>query len=156
MKHVKVDLHFIRDRVALGQVRVLHVPTTSQYANIFTKVPTSVFQEFRSSLNVRHANIHQSSNVSVPRISVQSECPSCYRSDGGVLALVYVYIMCVVWPSTFWPLAFYLLPTYVNGFPLINTTTHYSLTKASKTKSLLTTLPPSICTYQNNERISNS
>jgi hypothetical protein len=40
--------------VALGAVRVLHVPTTSQFADIFTKgLPTSVFTEFRSSLNVR-------------------------------------------------------------------------------------------------------
>jgi len=55
-KHVEIDLHFVRERVALGQVRVLHVPTTSQYADVFTKgLPTSVFQEFRSSLNVRRA-----------------------------------------------------------------------------------------------------
>jgi hypothetical protein len=55
-KHVEIDLHFVRDRVALGEVRVLHVPTTSQYADIFTKgLPTSVFVEFRNSLNVRSA-----------------------------------------------------------------------------------------------------
>jgi hypothetical protein len=55
-KHVEIDLHFVRERVALGEVRVLHVPTTSQYADIFTKgLPTSVFTEFRSSLNVRGA-----------------------------------------------------------------------------------------------------
>jgi hypothetical protein len=52
-KHVEIDLHFVRERVALGDVRVLHVPTTSQFADIFTKgLPTSVFSEFRSSLNV--------------------------------------------------------------------------------------------------------
>ena len=31
-KHVEIDLHFVRDRVAIGDVRVLHVPTTSQFA----------------------------------------------------------------------------------------------------------------------------
>jgi hypothetical protein len=52
-KHVEIDLHFVRERVALGDVRVLHVPTTSQFADIFTKgLPTSVFSEFHSSLNV--------------------------------------------------------------------------------------------------------
>ena len=52
-KHVEIDLHFIRDRVALGEARVLHVPTSSQFADIFTKgLPTSVFQDFRSSLNI--------------------------------------------------------------------------------------------------------
>jgi len=53
-KHVEIDLHFVRGRVAVGDVRVLHVPTSSQYADIFTKgLPSSVFMEFRSSLNVR-------------------------------------------------------------------------------------------------------
>ena len=55
-KNVEIDLHFVRERIALGEVRVLHVPTTSQYADVFTKgLPTSVFTEFRSSLNVRGA-----------------------------------------------------------------------------------------------------
>jgi hypothetical protein len=55
-EHVEIDLHFVRERVALGEIRVLHVPTSSQYADIFTKgLPTSVFTEFRSSLNVRGA-----------------------------------------------------------------------------------------------------
>jgi hypothetical protein len=52
-KHIKIDLHFVRDRVALGEARVLHVPTSSQFADIFTKgLPSAVFQEFRSSLSV--------------------------------------------------------------------------------------------------------
>ena len=52
-KHVEIDLHFVRERVAIGDVRVLHVPTTSQFADIFTKgFPSSVFVDFRSSLNV--------------------------------------------------------------------------------------------------------
>jgi len=52
-KHIEIDLHFVRERVATGDVRVLHVPTTSQYADIFTKgLPSSIFAEFRSSLNV--------------------------------------------------------------------------------------------------------
>jgi hypothetical protein len=52
-KHIEIDLHFVREHVALGHVKVLHVPTGSQYADIFTKgLPSSVFTEFRSSLNV--------------------------------------------------------------------------------------------------------
>jgi hypothetical protein len=52
-KHIEIDLHFVRDRVALGEARVLHVPTSSQYADIFTKgLPAPLFEEFRSSLNV--------------------------------------------------------------------------------------------------------
>jgi hypothetical protein len=52
-KHIEIDLHFVRDQVALGHIKVLHVPTTSQYADVFTKGLTSTFfKEFRSSLNV--------------------------------------------------------------------------------------------------------
>ncbi|WVZ54421.1 hypothetical protein U9M48_005215 [Paspalum notatum var. saurae] len=53
-KHIEIDLHFVRERVAAGAVRVLHVPTSSQFADIFTKgLPSTVFLEFRSSMNVR-------------------------------------------------------------------------------------------------------
>nr|GEX57637.1 ribonuclease H-like domain-containing protein [Tanacetum cinerariifolium] len=36
-KHIQIDIHFVRDLVAAGQVRVLHVPSRYQYADIFTK-----------------------------------------------------------------------------------------------------------------------
>jgi hypothetical protein len=52
-KHVEIDLHFVREKVAISQVCVLHVPTTSQFTDVFTKgLPSSVFEEFRSSLNI--------------------------------------------------------------------------------------------------------
>jgi hypothetical protein len=34
---VEIDLHFVRERVAVSDVRVLSVPTTLQFADIFTK-----------------------------------------------------------------------------------------------------------------------
>nr|GEV40813.1 NBS-containing resistance-like protein [Tanacetum cinerariifolium] len=53
-KHIEIDIYFVRDYVASGQVRVLHVPSRFQYADIFPKgLPTALFLEFRSSLNVR-------------------------------------------------------------------------------------------------------
>jgi hypothetical protein len=53
-KHIEIDLHFVRERMTIGDVRVLHVPTTFQFADIFMKgLPTSVFLEFRFSLNIR-------------------------------------------------------------------------------------------------------
>jgi hypothetical protein len=52
-KHVEIDLHFVREKVAIDQVRVLHVPTSSQFAHIFTKgLPSSLFNVFQSSLNI--------------------------------------------------------------------------------------------------------
>jgi hypothetical protein len=53
MKHVDIDLPFVRDRVALGEAKVLHVSTSSQFVDIFTKgLPTKIFQEFCTSLNI--------------------------------------------------------------------------------------------------------
>ncbi|GJW25439.1 ribonuclease H-like domain-containing protein [Tanacetum coccineum] len=53
-KHIEIDIHFVRDLVAAGQVRVLHVPSRYQYADIFTKgLPSALFEEFRTSLSVR-------------------------------------------------------------------------------------------------------
>ncbi|GKC01420.1 ribonuclease H-like domain-containing protein, partial [Tanacetum coccineum] len=52
-KHIEIDLHFVRDLVAAGEVRVLHVPSRYQFADIFTKgLPSALFEEFRSSLSV--------------------------------------------------------------------------------------------------------
>ncbi|GKD19250.1 ribonuclease H-like domain-containing protein [Tanacetum coccineum] len=53
-KHIEIDIHFVRDLVVVGQVRVLHVPSRYQFADIFTKgLPSGLFEEFRSSLSVR-------------------------------------------------------------------------------------------------------
>ncbi|GJT81605.1 ribonuclease H-like domain-containing protein [Tanacetum coccineum] len=53
-KHIEIDIHFVRDLVAAGEVRVLHVPSRYQFADIFTKgLPSALFEEFRSSLSVR-------------------------------------------------------------------------------------------------------
>nr|GEY65239.1 ribonuclease H-like domain-containing protein [Tanacetum cinerariifolium] len=53
-KHIEIDIHFVRDLVSTGRIRVLHVPSHYQYADIFTKgLPTALFDEFRFSLSVR-------------------------------------------------------------------------------------------------------
>ncbi|GJR49291.1 ribonuclease H-like domain-containing protein [Tanacetum coccineum] len=52
-KHIEIDIHFVCDMVARGHVRVLHVPSRYQYADIFTKgLPSVLFEEFRTSLSV--------------------------------------------------------------------------------------------------------
>jgi hypothetical protein len=52
-KHVEIDLHFVRERVVVDDVRVLHILTSSQFVDILTKgLLSSVFIEFRSSLNI--------------------------------------------------------------------------------------------------------
>ncbi|XP_071708330.1 uncharacterized mitochondrial protein AtMg00810-like [Rutidosis leptorrhynchoides] len=55
-KHIEIDIHFVRDLVLKGHVRVLHVPSRYQFADVFTKgLPTALFDEFRYSLSVRSA-----------------------------------------------------------------------------------------------------
>ncbi|KAE8702546.1 protein YLS7-like [Hibiscus syriacus] len=53
-KHIEMDIHFVREKVAKGKVRVLHVPSRYQIADIFTKgLPRILFEDFRDSLSVR-------------------------------------------------------------------------------------------------------
>lgn len=53
-KHIELDIYFVCDKVALGHVRVLHVPSSYQYADIFTKgLPHQLFLDFRSILSIR-------------------------------------------------------------------------------------------------------
>ena len=48
-KHVEIDLHFVKERVVVGHVCVLHEPTAHQFANILTKgLPTQLFLDFRT------------------------------------------------------------------------------------------------------------
>ncbi|XP_071719047.1 uncharacterized mitochondrial protein AtMg00810-like [Rutidosis leptorrhynchoides] len=55
-KHIEIDIHFVKDLVLKGHVRVLHVPSRYQFADIFTKgLPTALFDEFRSSLSIHSA-----------------------------------------------------------------------------------------------------
>ena len=54
-KHVELDVHFIHEKVAVGDVRVLHVLARQQLADIMTKaLLTTLFDDFNSSLNVLH------------------------------------------------------------------------------------------------------
>jgi len=53
-KHIEMDIHFVREKVARGQACVLHVHSRHQIADIFTKgLPRVLFNDFRTSLSVR-------------------------------------------------------------------------------------------------------
>jgi hypothetical protein len=53
LKHIELDIHFVREKVALGQFRVVHVPTNDQLTDIMKKgLPTSSLEKFRSSLGI--------------------------------------------------------------------------------------------------------
>jgi hypothetical protein len=63
-KHIEIDIHFVWEKVALGHVRVLHVPTTTQFADIFTKaLATTPFSDIRFSLNVVEPHVDPAGDV---------------------------------------------------------------------------------------------
>lgn len=53
-EHIEIDIHFVRYQVAPGLLRVFHVPSRFQLADIFTNgLPSALFREFVSNLNDR-------------------------------------------------------------------------------------------------------
>ncbi|XP_022023389.1 uncharacterized mitochondrial protein AtMg00810-like [Helianthus annuus] len=53
-KHIELDIHFVREQVQRGRIRVLHVPSRHQIADIFTKgLPRVLFDDFRASLSIK-------------------------------------------------------------------------------------------------------
>ena len=55
-KHIEIDIHFVREKVALGEIWVLHVPSFHHYADIMTKgLPVQLYTDFRTSLSLRLA-----------------------------------------------------------------------------------------------------
>lgn len=54
-KHIEMDLHFVRDEVLTRTIRLQHVSTQSQLADIFTKaIGRDGFHSFRSKLGIRN------------------------------------------------------------------------------------------------------
>ncbi|GMI80659.1 hypothetical protein HRI_001735200 [Hibiscus trionum] len=59
-KHIEVDCHFIREKVAAGFLKLFHIRSINQLADIFTKaLPSSLFNHFVFKLGL--LNIHQPS-----------------------------------------------------------------------------------------------
>jgi hypothetical protein len=56
-KHIELE-HFVREKVAIGEVRVTHVPSARQIADVFTKgLPSALFLDFRDSLSVTTGDV---------------------------------------------------------------------------------------------------
>jgi hypothetical protein len=54
-KHIEIDFHFVREKVALGALHVRFIASADQIADVFTKPVTQmVLRKFRSNLNLVH------------------------------------------------------------------------------------------------------
>jgi histone deacetylase 1/2 len=52
-KHVEVDYHFVRDRVAKKEIQIRFIPSKDQLVDVLTKpLASSVFSSLRSKLHV--------------------------------------------------------------------------------------------------------
>ncbi|KAL6319941.1 hypothetical protein AAG906_037017 [Vitis piasezkii] len=59
-KHIELDYHFLREKVAVGHLMARRIPSSSQLADIFTKpLPNATFQVFRDKMGV-HPQPHTS------------------------------------------------------------------------------------------------
>lgn len=57
-KHIDVRHHFIRDEVAAGRMKLMHIPTARQVADLLTKaLPVSKFDELKSKLLIYDTRI---------------------------------------------------------------------------------------------------
>ena len=64
-KHIELDIHFVREKVAIGELRVTHVPSARQLADVFTKgLPSALFFDFRDSLSVTAPDVETAGGVS--------------------------------------------------------------------------------------------
>ena len=53
-KHIETQFHFIREHVKNGKVKMIHISSHDQVANIFTKpLPTSLFENLKKMIRMK-------------------------------------------------------------------------------------------------------
>jgi hypothetical protein len=64
-KHIELDIHFVREKVAIGELRVMHVPSARQLADVFTKgLPSALFFDFQDGLSITTGDVETKGGVS--------------------------------------------------------------------------------------------
>jgi hypothetical protein len=85
-KHIELDIHFVREKVTIGELHATHVPSARQLADVFTKgLPSALFFDFRDSLSVTSADVQTvSDEPSLQRLEVarvfSDRMPSAIRT----------------------------------------------------------------------------
>ena len=58
-KHIEIDLHFIRDKVLQGDLKIQYIPIAQQVADVFTKhLSSAQFLLFRTQLSIVPRLVH--------------------------------------------------------------------------------------------------
>ncbi|KAD3641993.1 hypothetical protein E3N88_31217 [Mikania micrantha] len=84
-KHVEVDFHFVREKVASGQLTVQFISSTDQLADIFTKpLPSTRFLHLRTKLQALPLN--EDDYLQVCRIPKRKDIWSKFRDLPGVVS----------------------------------------------------------------------
>jgi hypothetical protein len=66
-KQIEIGIHFVREKVAIGELRVLQIPSAQQFVDIFTKgLAMAAFQDFKASL-CDDARLTRSARLRTPR-----------------------------------------------------------------------------------------
>ena len=53
MKHIEIDMHFTRDKILEGLIQITYLPTSSQIADVFSKIiPSAQFKELLDKLGM--------------------------------------------------------------------------------------------------------
>nr|GEY32449.1 ribonuclease H-like domain-containing protein [Tanacetum cinerariifolium] len=95
-KHIEIHIHFVRDLVKAGHVRILHVLSRFQYADIFTKgLPSALFEDFRFSLSIWDT-IKGQVQTDFADIVSTDETDFFAKPEGGHLSVDYT---CMKWLS---------------------------------------------------------
>jgi hypothetical protein len=82
-KHIELDIYFVREKVAIGELRVTHVPSAQQLADVFTKgLPSALFLDFKDSLSVVAADVETEGGVKGPRSPTADSGPGSDRTVG--------------------------------------------------------------------------
>jgi hypothetical protein len=73
-KHIELDIHFVREKVALGELRVTHIPSARQLADIFTKgLSSALFLDFRNSLYITDGDVETAGGVNGNRFTTADD-----------------------------------------------------------------------------------
>lgn len=112
-KHIKIDIHFVRDRVVQKKLKVRYVPNLDQIADNFTKVlPSSRY--LRSKLNLLNNpfSLREMLEIIMKIIIVQT---CLIEFDLGNMSVVIRYVLLIVARLTLPTVHKYFLPS-VNIF----------------------------------------